>query len=243
MKIMTIVGLTVALLVTSASAGLYVEYKAINTTLNITGGTTPGLTIVDNNNPFADLMVWFKDGGTTLDATRISGGGDFNLLFSVALTDLPGTDNWSANGMLSIMDADLDGDVVVAAFQSTKIWITDNALRMDGRLQALGGGEQDSILKPDSEPWIFVGEGPYSLNDADGLPNQVTVSHQDWYGYGGLFSTQFGVSTSNLDELFKTSATLEGGEVHGSIVPIPGAVILGSMGLGLVGWRFRKRMS
>lgn len=237
MKTISMMTVVVSVMAASAAADVYVEYKAMNTTLDITAGISPTLTITEN--PFSDLMVWHGYDGAILDAVRISGGGAFDVAFSVQLTDLPGEDNWSASGTLALTDAELDGNVVEANFQSERIWITDGALRIDGKLQAVGGAD-DSILKPDGEPWVFVGQQPYSAADADGMPDRVTIFDQAVFARGGLFSTQFGVPTGSLDELFGLARTLEGGEIHGTVVPLPGAIVLGGIGLVLVGFFSRK---
>lgn len=239
MKTISVMMMVVSLVAASAAADVYVEYKVVNTTLDITAGIAPTLTITEN--PFSDLMVWHADDGTILDAVKISGGDAFDVVFKIELTDLPGENNWSANGVLGLTDAGLDGNVLEASFQSTRIWITDGALRIDGKLEAVGGSE-DSILKPDEDPWIFLGQQPYSSADADGVPDQVTVLDQAIFAQGGLFSTQFGVPTDSLDKLFAEASSLEGGEIHGTVVPLPGAIILGGIGLGLVGYFSRKHM-
>jgi len=72
-------------------------------------------------------------------------------------------------------------------------------------------------------------------------------------GTAGTFSDTFNVPVSSLigqevtlildlfhdDDDFETTAIVD--NVSVSVVPVPGAVVLGSLGLGLAGWRLRKR--
>ena len=69
----------------------------------------------------------------------------------------------------------------------------------------------------------------------------MTVTNANPYGSGQLFQMTFGVNSATLADLF------DGGEqsgaagfMHGTIVPVPAAIVLGVIGLGLVGWRMRK---
>ena len=90
-----------------------------------------------------------------------------------------------------------------------------------------------------------------SAADAALVAGQIALADENWpegamheagYDTGELFQMTFGVNGSTLAGLFDSGNTAGGaGFMHGTVVPLPSAVLLGGLGLLAVGgirrWR------
>jgi len=97
-----------------------------------------------------------------------------------------------------------------------------------------------------SDPWVFTGDmhdgGP---GNADGNLLTITVNEPGNHDTGGLVALHYPVygSFSSLQDLFASlgqGSVLDNGSVHAQVVPIPAAVLLGMLGLGVTGMKLRK---
>ena len=194
---------------------------------------------------YSDLEVRQSDNTTlaVLDNAKISGYNNFDFLLDLTLVDQAGIDNWSATGSLKFTDTSTANNAVEAAVQSYNIERAGSGgvsyLVMQGYLVNLGSNS--SILVNRDDPWVFVGDQETGEpGDADGTANQVTMYNPLSYDDGEVLVVRFGMGNITLDDLFSEDRTLTGGYVGGEIVPVPAAVLLGVIGLGVVGWKLRK---
>ncbi|MCX5674712.1 MAG: hypothetical protein NTX87_06865, partial [Planctomycetota bacterium] len=180
----------------------------------------------------------------------------FNFTLTLDMTQ-NGPEMWSATGSLLVSDQTTATNAIEAHFRSTNILIKNGSgytLNIDGILSPLSG---ESILVNRGDPWRFAGDGNvYHVTfpadfyfrptpaspDADGTPGQITVAQSRSYGNGDLFVIKVNVPVGTLDDLFASDRSMTGGEVKGSIVPAPAAVLLGLVGLAAVGW-YRRRLA
>jgi hypothetical protein len=145
---------------------------------------------------------------------------------------------------LTFTDTNTASNAVKADFTSSSIAIMYGAagyLEIRGYLGTSSG--QDSILlSTRGDPWKFMGEASSTPNspDADGVDGQITRAQRAAQDNGTLICMKFAIGQDSLDTLFGVDRSLGGGEVKGSIVPAPAAVVLGLMGLGLVGVWMRR---
>jgi hypothetical protein len=165
-------------------------------------------------------------------------GNAFNLTLDLEMTPL-GADNWSASGTFGFTDTDKSDYAVEADVQSTRITADGMLLKIEGCLQPLN---PPTILVNRGDPWVFVGNAEDPGANPSGTANQITVLGPDAYRQGTIWTLKFGY-TGTLDQFFGPDGSdpfLTGGEVKGSIVPVPGAVLLGILGLGVAGVKLRK---
>lgn len=229
-----------------AKADLYVSFDMDSAKLNYVAATTT-LTVTDSL--YSMFNVRLEEsvlGGTNiLDTARITNNGqhDFSLLFTMNLVDLAGPNNWSATGNLSFTDKNGLPYAAIGNFTSTSIKIVSGGagkLEIEGYLLGVGGNPINPILVNRGDPWVFVGASQSDDNDADGVLGQITVPNSQSYDTGWVTTLKFGVNTLWLDELFASDKLLPGGEIKGTVIPAPAAVVLGLFGLGAVGWYMRR---
>ena len=218
-------------------------YTASSQILTATEGTASTFTVnLEEMRPTSTVV---------LDRAMISGGSSgnpFDFLLTMKLTDLPGVDNWSATGVLTFTDTYTDSNAVMADFKSSSIAIMYGAagyLEIRGYLSTSSG--QDSILlSTRGDPWKFMGQdwntpGPSEGEpDADGVDGQITRAERAAQDNGALVCMKFAIGEGSLDTLFSGDRSIGSGQVMGSVVPAPAAVVLGLMGLGMVGMWMRR---
>jgi len=209
-----------------------------------------GLTgVVLARSPGSRMTAEIQDGvppGVILDGVLIDG-------YDMALTfDFLGAgDIYSSTGtfVLADKDATLHYDIQ-AGFASTDIALVtiggSQSLEIQGTLTTMSG---NSAILLGSDPWVFVGDGPDAPGDADGVSTTITVNDPSAYRSGGLVALHYPVygNYASLEALFgalNPGDTLFNGSVHaqisaertpGTMIPAPGAALLGLFGAGLVG--------
>ena len=224
---------------TPAMAELSLYFDIHSTELSLSVGT--GATY-DGDGGASDssaVMAYLNDSTawpTIIDETKIDSLApsqfDFDLTFSGA------GENWTALGSLTLQD--INGDRVGADIFANDISITPAGvgyeLQIKGTLSTLSG--EPSILLT-SGAWTYEGSaGEGSIGLLSGAENwdsgAVVVAHY-------LLPTGV-TSLSLLFDYIDTNGTtlLEAGNVELTIVPVPAAVILGILGLGVAGIKLRK---
>ncbi len=231
-----------------AAADLYVafsldnaalDYTAAGNTMNI--GSTSGSTLTLQKKDDAEAPWTYKDSATVAAS-------DIGFLLDLTFTDLAGTNNWSAAGTLTMTDE--AGNVTQASFTSTKIEISaigwTHHLDIEGLLSP-ASGNSSILLDQGGNAWAFEGTGDLGGNNDDGVSNQITMIDPAAYDSGTLWTFDFGVAEMGEDTFFGSNrasgdVATGWGNLSGSMValPVPAAVVLGMIGLGLVGWRMRK---
>ena len=234
---------------TRADLSLYVDVE--QTTMSYDPLTKHAdITLMDD----AEVIVSLYDEATRVDNVKIyndmlvGGGADsvfdahMNLDFVQA-----GVENWSATGDLWLTD-NTTGNRFEADFVSSNIYIggtSGNELFIAGSLSPFGANEAILVDPGSGNPWTFAGEHDNLFGGGqDGMDNQVTVSLWEPWDSGSVIVMHYNVGTDSLDTLFGTSSP-SGGYIDGDIdmtitAPIPAAVLLGMIGLGVAGLKLRK---
>ena len=240
---MKLMKLTLAVLFLAATAGpamatQIVTFDVDSAQLTYTAGTS---TLVVDETIGSEVKVRIEDDvtATILDACAIDNGDgdaivfDFQAVF--AMTNLPGAENWSAAGTLWLEDSVIAMKDLDSKFQSTSISITSlggsNFLQIEGVLTCNPGPHTvDSILEPSGGSWVYTGETGIA-GEPSGGDASLYLASTDQYDIGNVVVLKFGVPTASLDALFGADYVLSGGEVKGTVTPLPAALPLGILGL------------
>jgi hypothetical protein len=217
--------------------------------LTYTAGSTPGTgTLIARETAYSPFALWLNQSKATIDRANVTEAYGNKMSFDFNLTlnlQQLGTEQWLATGTLTFTDTSGMGNAVEANFVSTDIIIYSGAtytLNIIGGLSPLNG---TSILTGnDGDPWTFTGDLSLTNPDpnADGVVGQITLpDNRLAYGGGDLFVIKTDVTANLKDVLFGSTWTgVQTGEVKGTVVPAPAAVLLGLFGLGVVGWYMRR---
>lgn len=233
--------LAMCLIATPAMADLILDYHVNNTYLSYTASTNQ-LTITDNVGSTLDLYKMDTATLTTIDSARISDPLNFNFVLDLTMVDgVPNDNTWSGSGTMNFTDTSLSSRVA-ATVLTTMVDISPvvggSQLTITGTLGALN---PPSILVG-GDPWTFQGTGEGHINDEDGIANHVTMYNASSYDSGYVFVIRTSLPSSlTMDQFLSTDRSgISAVEIKGSIVPVPGAILLGALGLGVAGVKLRR---
>lgn len=211
-----------------AMAG-FVDLTANQTLMTVTdvwNGTT-ATTIVEAEYPTSTMNMYIKDNdGNILQSLVVE---PYDLTATLVFTG-SGND-YSAIGSLVINDT--SGKKIDAAFLSDMVTFTPGAwistLTMTGSLTPQPG--KTSILS-ESSSWEF----------ANSPTEKIFLTNADEFDHGIMVVFEMFLHTNSLQEYLSADGAQGQGELRAQIhsTPIPAAVLLGIIGLGVVGLKLRR---
>lgn len=210
----------------------FVELTASQTKMTVTATNT---TIIEPLYPggSSTMDMFIKDDGGNVLQSLIAE--PYNL---TAMLDFTGSgNNYSATGSLKVYDNTSDVDPKISAEFETTILTFDSLppnpftgpsgiLTMTGYLTPTP--PDTSILLGD--PWEFVGATTITLGNSADFDQGTMVVFE--------YIVQFGTLQDYLAEIDAQGSGMLIAQVHST--PIPAAVLLGVIGLGIVGLKLRK---
>ena len=156
---------------------------------------------------------------------------------------------WSATGSIFVTDTTTNNRIE-AVFASSQILmqgggIAGKDLYIFGKLSRVSTNEAILVGAASGNPWTFVGddEDPtFSVTGgADTVHDQITVNDWETWDVGTLTVLHYKTNLTSLDTLFTTDAgTYTKGDMDITVVPVPGAILLGMLGLSVAGIKLRK---
>ncbi|KAB2948630.1 MAG: hypothetical protein KJ057_03855 [Phycisphaerae bacterium] len=183
---------------------------------------------------------------TLLDLAEIGDSGQFSVSF-VGDVFKHGANSYSIVGSVSIGDVNSPPDVIVGNFKSDSLTIGGGFFSFGGAL-----GNPDGILQPSQgDSWVFTGLAA-DTNDIingqfggqDGVDGTVSIADgRGSYRSGNLLDFQFVGQFADLDAFFNANKQgSSGADMKLTVVPVPGAVLLASLGLAGA-WIARRRVA
>lgn len=119
-----------------------------------------------------------------------------------------------------------DGEVSVVRWTAPSE--VNGEVRISGAFLIGGGGSMDiAVRKGDDVLWQGLGSGAFDLQDVDVLPGETidfAVFAKTNLFYGGNTTLDAGTQITYAP----------------AVIPAPGAVLLGTVGMGLIGWLKRR---
>ena len=148
--------------------------------------------------------------------------GDFDISMAITvINSSPGSE--SATGVGDFILTDVDGDTITGDVSGE--WGMTGVPTFAGELTNVNwtqvGSDSDDLFHGDSASVSMVFTAPQPWY---GTLIELTATGAAWFGFGD----------------WTNPATVTGGSVDAAVIPVPAAVILGVLGLGVVGWKLRK---
>ena len=215
----------------------YVDSTTATADVVLSPTGTPGLTteLEENLTDIDDAIIANDNAGTSFDIDIDFTFNKVGSTWTATATDLWIKDSTSTK----ILEAD---------FASTSMFITPTGgnymFTLVGDLTTASGNSAILTGFTSGTDWTFSGEDDSFpiTGGSDTTADQITVSSTMWESFdtGDLVEFQFQVGASTLDAFFGAGGTYDDGNIDIHVVPIPAAVILGILGLGVAGIKLRK---
>ena len=220
---------------------LHLEYNLATRALDITSQYTVEYkstmqaflydTIADNNPDWTIL-----NDASSVDATT--------FVIDLQVNNLNGI--WHADGVWTMKDK--NGLAASATFTSTNVeTIPDFGVNPAFIVQGLLTPNVGESILVGGDPWTYEGDINKGVigDGLDGTTATITRNDSGPYGSGTMVTTHFLLGAYVDTDTFLTTnhtgtGALDGGWASGTIIPVPAAVVLGFIGLGMVGVRMRK---
>jgi len=146
----------------------------------------------------------------------------------------------SSSGAFSLVGAftqtDVTGTKLAADFTSTYVGFgqpvgAQDGLVISGLLSTMAGNRSILVNADASDTWTFYGP-----------TRSISILHAADYDMGTVweFHSDQGALYADIEEFFAADRLVGDGDMKVNILPVPPAVALGAIGLGLVGWMKRR---
>lgn len=181
---------------------------------------------------------------TVLDLARIGDNTKFGVSLVADVFKL-GANSYSIVGQVELADA-TGNNVVIGQLDSTNMAVGGGFFSFDGALDNANG-----ILQPgNTDAWLFTGlasDTPDVINGqlggADATDGTLRIADgRASFTDGTLVQFQFVGKFTSLDQFFDANRGSTGADMKIAVVPVPGAMLLGSLGLSLA-YALRRRMA
>ncbi len=258
-KLVAVLGLAVIASPAMAGTGFHFDYLHLDFSYtahavpigDVVGEITvssPDILQVDKRDLGADGV--FSSDDVIVDTSRIIGPQDMGLEFSADVKKL-GANNYQIVGTVKGTDVNQASNSHEGEFSSTNV----NYSSQGGPSGALFSfsGLLNTLLPNDAilinrqvgpDEWVFVGEEAFDTPDEDGTAGEITLaSGRELFDVGGIALFELGIdSVADLDEFFSENRQHAGGDLKLNVtVPVPAAMVMGVVGLGLIA-TLRRRL-
>jgi hypothetical protein len=192
---------------------------------SITAWNTAGYGSAMDNAIEADYLKWRDDDGGYIvyfniwlaDNPRARGWGETLVIKPNTGLTATAADGWS----VEVSTNEWHTDLYYAIWQADSL---DNALRIGG--PDIGGFSFTANL--------YVDENENGWDPSDPLAVAGT-DYTIWFGAYGAGTDTIPYDDENINLLFQGTLDIA------PVIPVPGAILLGSIGVGIVGWLKRRR--